>query len=95
MSNNQNRSPKRAGYWALQEAKARFSELVRCARSQGAQHVTVHGREEVVIMTAEEYRQLKGGKSGAALVEAIASAPHTETDLDPKRYKMPVRDVEL
>ncbi|NBT97438.1 MAG: type II toxin-antitoxin system prevent-host-death family antitoxin [Methylocystaceae bacterium] len=30
--------------WPLQDAKARFSELVRRACSEGPQHVTVHGR---------------------------------------------------
>jgi antitoxin (DNA-binding transcriptional repressor) of toxin-antitoxin stability system len=37
------------GYWLLQDAKARFSELVRRVRSEGPQHVTVHGRDEVDI----------------------------------------------
>lgn len=31
------------GYWLLQDAKARFSELVRKVRSEGPQHVTVPG----------------------------------------------------
>ena len=42
-------SKSRAGYWLLQDAKARFSELVRKVRSEGPQHVTVHGRDEVVV----------------------------------------------
>jgi prevent-host-death family protein len=42
------------GHWPLQDAKARFSEVVRRARQDGPQYVTVHGRDEVVIMTAEE-----------------------------------------
>src|SRR5438105_5070095 len=37
-------SRSRSGYWLLQDAKARFSELVRKVRSEGPQHVTVHGR---------------------------------------------------
>jgi antitoxin Phd len=41
------------GRWRLQDAKARFSEVVRRARSEGPQQVTVHGREEVVIISAE------------------------------------------
>ena len=48
----------RRGYWFLQDAKARFSELVRKVRSEGPQHVTVHGRDEVVIIAAEEFRRL-------------------------------------
>ncbi len=43
------------GRWPLQDAKARFSELVRRVRSDGPQHVTVHGREEVVVVAAENF----------------------------------------
>jgi prevent-host-death family protein len=44
--------------WLLQDAKARSSELVRRVRSEGPQHVTVHGRDEVVVIAAEEFRRL-------------------------------------
>ena len=50
----------RSGFWVLQDAKARFSELVRKVRSEGPQHVTVHGRDEVVVVAAEEFRRLQG-----------------------------------
>jgi prevent-host-death family protein len=40
------------GRWLLQDAKARFSELVRRVRSEGPQRVTVHGRDEVVVISA-------------------------------------------
>ena len=46
------------GRWLLQDAKARFSELVRRVRSEGPQRVTIHGREEVVVISAEEFRRL-------------------------------------
>jgi prevent-host-death family protein len=85
----------RSGYWVLQEAKARFSELVRKVRSEGPQHVTVHGREEVVIVAADEYRRLKGELTGKALIAAMQSSPHREIDLAPARAGMPVRDVQL
>lgn len=48
----------RRGYWLLQDAKARFSELVRKVRSEGPQHVTVHGRDEVVVLAIEDLRRL-------------------------------------
>jgi prevent-host-death family protein len=66
------------GYWALQDAKARFSELVRRVKEQGPQRVTVHGREEVVILAADEFRRLQGNRSGADLVAALQSCPHPE-----------------
>jgi prevent-host-death family protein len=86
---------RRPGYWLLQDAKARFSELVRRVRSEGPQHVTVHGREEVVVIAAEEFRRLQGNLTGAALVAAIQASPYRGIDIEPKRGQMPVRDVVL
>ena len=79
----------------MQDAKARFSELVRKVRSEGPQHVTVHGRDEVVVISAEEFRRLKGDKTGEALIRAMQAAPHREVDIAAERFVMPVRNVEL
>jgi prevent-host-death family protein len=85
----------RSGHWLLREAKAHFSELVRRVRSEGPQHVTVHGKDEVVVVDVEEFRRLQGEHTGAALVEAMQVSPHREIELEPKRGPMPVRDVGL
>jgi prevent-host-death family protein len=79
----------------LQDAKARFSELVRKVRSEGPQHVTVHGRDEVVVIAAEEFRRLKGDLTGKALIEAIQASPHRKIEIEPERASLPVRDVML
>jgi len=59
--------------WQLQAAKQRFSELVERAQREGPQVVTKHGREAVVVVSAEEYRRLKGADDN--LVEFLRSAP--------------------
>jgi antitoxin Phd len=41
--------------WKLQDAKARFSELVRKARSGAPQPVTVHGKDAVVVYDPERF----------------------------------------
>jgi prevent-host-death family protein len=79
----------------LQDAKARFSELVRRVHDEGPQHVTVHGREEVVVITAEEFRRLRGEVTGAALVAAMQASPHRGLSIELKRHRLPVRDVDL
>ena len=79
----------------LQDAKARFSELVRRVHSEGPQHVTVHGRDEVVVISAGEFRRLKGSATGRALIDALQASPHPKTDIAPDRAPMPVRDVAL
>ena len=85
----------RSGPWLLREAKAHFSELVRRVRSEGPQHVAVHGRaeDEVVVISAKEFRRLKGEQTGAALIEAMQASPYREIDLTVERSLMPVRDV--
>jgi prevent-host-death family protein len=89
------KSPRPPGHWPLQDAKARFSELVRRARSEGPQHVTVHGRDEVVVVAAEEFHRLKGDRTGAALIAALQASPYRDIDIAPKRERLPVRDVKL
>src|ERR1700726_2208681 len=85
------RVPKpRSGYWLLQDAKARFSELVRKVRSEGPQHVTVHGRDEVVVIAAEEFRRLKGSATGTALIEAMQASPHRDIEIELGRASLPV-----
>ena len=88
-------SATKSGYWVLQDAKARFSELVRRVRSEGPQHVTVHGRDEVVVIAAEEFRRLKGQVTGQALIAAMQASPHSEIEIEPERSPLPVRDVSL
>jgi prevent-host-death family protein len=83
------------GRWLLQDAKARFSELVRRVRSEGPQHVTVHGRDEVVVIAAEEFRRLKGDLTGEALIAAMQASPYQDIDIEPRRAPMPVRDTAL
>nr|WP_294552953.1 type II toxin-antitoxin system Phd/YefM family antitoxin [uncultured Rhodopila sp.] len=84
-----------ASTWTLQDAKARLSELLRRARIDGPQHVTVHGREEAVVLSAEEFRRLKGSVSGQALIDALQACPYPGLDLDLESVRTEARDVDL
>ena len=84
-----------SGHWLLQDAKARFSELVRRVHSEGPQRVTVHGRDEVVVISAGEFRRLKGDLTGEALIAAMQASPHRRINIEPERTAMPVREVVL
>ena len=46
--------------WQVQEAKQRFSELIRSANTDGPQVVTRHGEDIAVVIDIAEYRRLKG-----------------------------------
>ena len=45
--------------WQLQDAKNRFSQVVRAARDGVPQWVTVHGKRAAVVLSAEAYEELK------------------------------------
>ena len=48
--------------WPVQEAKQKFSQLVRRAQEDGPQVVTRHGEEVVVVLSAAKFRRLTASK---------------------------------
>lgn len=64
---------------------------MRLARSDGPQHVTLHGRDAVVVVDAEEFHRLEGARTGQALIDALQASPHREIDIEPRGSPMPVR----
>ena len=86
-------STKRYRGWKLEDAKARFSELVRRAQSEGPQRVTVRGRDAVVVISAEELERLLPAEQRLPFVEFMESL-HVE-GLDLGREPDYGRDVEL
>jgi len=69
--------------WRLEEAKARFSEVVRRARTEGPQHVTVRGEPAVVVISAEELtRLLPPAPQSPSLVEFLQTLDLGGVDLD-------------
>ncbi len=92
-----NSAAKRAGppaaSWKLEDAKARFSEVVRRANSEGPQAVTVRGRPAVVVVDADEWARLARRQNKVPLVEFLESL-HVE-GLDLTRERDTGRDVDL
>jgi len=78
--------------WQLQDAKQRFSELVRHARREGPQVVTRHGEEVAVVVSIEEYRRLTSDK--AAFKQFLLAAPDLGA-LEIERSSRRARIVEL
>lgn len=83
----------RKGSWKLEDAKARFSELVRRARSEGPQTVTVRGRESVVVLSTEQYDRLQPPEDRVPLLDFLRSLDLSGLDLT--REPDYGRDVEL
>ena len=61
--------------WQLQDAKNRFSQVVRAAQAGVPQWVTVHGKRAVVVLSAQEFAQFK------PVAAAVISQPSLLDDL--------------
>ena len=81
--------------WRLQDAKARLSEVVRQAQQRGPQRVTLHGRDAVVVVRADEFDRIQRPVSGHDIVAALAASPLAEVTIERLTVKPPVRDVSL
>ncbi len=64
--------------WRLEEAKARFSEVVRRARDQGPQYVTVRGKQAVAIIDAAELERLLPASSDVVPLVQFLESLHIE-----------------
>ena len=78
--------------WQLQEAKQRFSELVRRALEEGPQVVTRRGEEVVVIVGAQEFDRLSRAEED--FKDFLRSAPDLDA-LEIQRDRHTSREVEL
>ena len=81
--------------WRLEEAKNRFSELVRRALAHEPQLVTRSGRDAVVVLSAEDYERLA---APPRLTSFVRESPLAEVlragELDLARSREPGRELE-
>lgn len=77
--------------WTLQDAKNRFSEVVRAALDSGPQTVTRHGAPAVVIVAAADYDR----QPAVSLFDALRPPGFMGVDLDITRDRSPMRHVDL
>lgn len=79
--------------WQLQEAKARFSELIKNAKLKGPQNITVHGVPTAVVISKEDYDRLTCSET--SFIKFLRASPLVGVDIPLKRGKSSFRDVEL
>jgi prevent-host-death family protein len=76
--------------WSVQDAKARFSEFLDAATTEGPQVVTRRGVETAVLVPIEEWRRLSDqasapGKDRPTLKELLLSDPRRfDLDIPPR-----------
>ena len=59
--------------WQMQEAKARLSELIKSAESQGPQCITHHGQAVAVVVSRKMFERLTANEH--SLVEFMRRSP--------------------
>ncbi len=80
--------------WQMQTAKARFSDVVRSAKSDGPQDITIHGKSVAVVLSRELYDRLSG--NARSLVQFMQSSPlYGMDEVVFERDKSVVRGVSL
>ncbi len=79
--------------WTVAEAKAKFSEVIDRAMSEGPQTVTRKGRTAVVVVDASEW-QRKTMRVGN-LAEFLAASPLRGSGLKLRRRKELPRKIDL
>ena len=82
--------------WQMQQAKAKFAEVVKRAASEGPQIVTYRGADTAVILSAKDYRRLEAKRP--SLVEFLLSGPKWDDEtiaVINDRSKDTGRDIDL
>jgi antitoxin Phd len=80
----------RSATWQVQDAKARFSEMLERALSDGPQIVTKRGRQAAVLISAELWHDLEA-RAQPSLKELLLSDEARTEDLVPTRRKIRLR----
>jgi len=68
---------------------------VREALEHGPQHVTLHGKDAVVILSAGAYVCLAPAAAQPSLHVLLSRSPLRDLDFEHGSIRFPVRDVEL
>lgn len=80
--------------WQIQEAKARLSEVVKRAESEGPQDITLHGRSVAVVLSRATFEQLSG--RGLSFVDFMRKSPlYALEDIEFERDRSATREVAL
>jgi len=79
--------------WTVAEAKARFSEVIDKAESDGPQTITRKGKKTVVLVSAREWER-KTRRRGN-LAEFLLASPFRDSGVAIKRLRGRLRKVDV
>ena len=79
--------------WTVAEAKAKLSEVIDKAETDGPQTITRNGRTTAVVVAATEWER-KTRRKGS-LADFFASSPLRASGLQVKRLRGRIRKIDL
>jgi len=79
--------------WQVQEAKARFSEVIKKAAKEGPQTITVHGESTAVVLSKMDYERLKQRRG--SFVEFMRKSPLCGVELKLIRKQSLTRETDI
>ena len=80
--------------WQMQEAKARLSEVIKCAQSEGPQNITLHGQSVAVVVSRALFDSLTGNDT--SLVDFMRRSPlYGDEDIQLERDTSLTRELAL
>jgi prevent-host-death family protein len=71
--------------WPVQDAKARFSELLEASLTEGPQIVTRRGVDAAVLVPVEQWRRLEEAARPTLKDLLLAESPRAEIPVPPRR----------
>ena len=71
--------------WPVQDAKARFSELLEASLREGPQVVTKRGVEAAVLVPVEQWRRLQSSARPTLKELLLAESPRGNVVVPPRR----------
>ena len=84
--------------WAVQDAKARFSEVIERARTEGPQEVRRHGKRVAMIVADADWIEEEKKREDKAFIAFLLSAPQKEgfeidrIDIEPREVDFGFND---
>jgi prevent-host-death family protein len=79
--------------WGVAKAKAQFSALIDRALSEGPQSITRNGRNQVVVVAADEWERKT--KRKGTLAEFFSNSPLRNSGIKITRDKSKAREIRI
>lgn len=93
MTKAHTRTSKQKNIWQIQEAKAKFSQLIEDASEKGYQTITKKGEPVAVIISKKEFDTMTHPKT--SFLSFFKAAPHQEIEFDIQRSQDLPRELDL